>query len=66
MDDFSIPGSVDSYGIAASAANDIGPGKRPVSSMSPTIIVDSNNDVNLVRILYPSIFDPGMHYQRRL
>ena len=48
MDDFSIPGSVDSYGIAASPHNNIGPGRRPVSSMSPTIIVDGNKDVKLV------------------
>ena len=52
MDDFSIPGSVDSYGIAASPHNNIGPGRRPVSSMSPTIIVDGNKDVKLVGFFF--------------
>ncbi|PHH71281.1 hypothetical protein CDD82_6606 [Ophiocordyceps australis] len=37
MNDFGIPGSSDAYGYKASAANLVGPGKRPLSSISPVI-----------------------------
>jgi gamma-glutamyltranspeptidase/glutathione hydrolase len=40
MDDFSIqPGLPNYYGLVGSEANAIGPGKRPLSSMSPTIVL---------------------------
>lgn len=39
MDDFSIPGRPNSYGLAPSQANFIKPGKRPLSSMSPTVVL---------------------------
>src|SRR3984885_3403815 len=40
MDDFSTkPGAPNSDGLIQGAANAIGPGKRPLSSMTPTIVV---------------------------
>ena len=48
MDDFSTPGLKNAYGLEPTEANFIAPGKRPVSSMSPTIITDERGDVRLI------------------
>jgi gamma-glutamyltranspeptidase / glutathione hydrolase len=40
MDDFAVaPGVPNVYGLVGSAANAVAPGKRPASSMSPTIVL---------------------------
>ncbi|KAI1334540.1 gamma-glutamyltransferase 1 [Xylariaceae sp. FL0016] len=38
MNDFSIPGSSNAFGYIPSEANFVRPGKRPLSSISPTIV----------------------------
>ena len=44
MDDFAgLPGAVNGYGLVGGAANAIAPGKRMLSSMSPTFLDDGNN-----------------------
>lgn len=41
MDDFSIaPGVRNAFGLIGSAANAVEPGKRPLSSMSPTLVLN--------------------------
>lgn len=41
MDDFAIaPGVPNVYGLVGTAANAVAPGKRPQSSMAPTIVLD--------------------------
>lgn len=48
MDDFSKPGLKNVYGIPPSAVNYIKPGKRPMSSMAPAIVVNPDGRVSMV------------------
>lgn len=43
MDDFAVkPGTANAYGLVQGTKNAIAPGKRPLSSMAPTIILKGN------------------------
>jgi len=45
LDDFSIPGTPNAFGLFPSPYNYPEPGKRPLSSTAPTIIEDAAGDV---------------------
>ncbi|OAD00642.1 hypothetical protein MUCCIDRAFT_154030 [Mucor lusitanicus CBS 277.49] len=48
LDDFSIPGVPNNFGLYPSPYNYIAPFKRPLSTITPTIIEDENNNLELV------------------
>lgn len=48
MNDFSFPYFKSYFGLPGSPNNKLEPGKRPLSSITPTIIVDKYGDVRLV------------------
>jgi gamma-glutamyltranspeptidase/glutathione hydrolase len=49
MDDFAIaPGVPNVFGLVGNEANAVEPGKRPLSSMTPTVVLDPNGEVVMV------------------
>lgn len=48
MKDFSIPGQMDIFNLPPSPTNFIDAQKRPMSSMSPMILTDSQGNVRMV------------------
>jgi len=49
LDDFAIKaGSPNAYGLVGGKANALGPGKRPLSSMTPTVIRNGGSAVTMV------------------
>lgn len=49
MDDFALaPGVPNAYGLVGAEANGMKPGKRPLSSMSPAVLLDPEGHVALV------------------
>lgn len=48
MDDFSSPNMINYFGLPPSPVNYIEPGKRPLSSMCPAFVIDSNGNIELV------------------
>jgi len=49
MDDFAAkPGAANVFGLVQGEANAIAPGKRPLSSMTPTVVLSPAGDVRLV------------------
>ena len=48
MDDFSIPGVPNSYGLRPSVYNFIKPYKRPLSSIVPTIAIEQDGQVGMI------------------
>jgi gamma-glutamyltranspeptidase / glutathione hydrolase len=52
MDDFSLaPGVPNAFGLIGTEQNAVAPGKRPLSSMTPTIAFDGAGDDERVRVV---------------
>jgi len=52
MDDFSVPGASNYFGLIASPYNYPQPGKRPLSSMSPSVLVHKTREVVIDGVTY--------------
>jgi gamma-glutamyltranspeptidase/glutathione hydrolase len=76
MDDFSSkPGTPNAYGLVQGEANAVGGNKRPLSSMTPTIVVKDNKPylilgspgggriISTVANILMGVIDYGMHIQ---
>ena len=67
MDDFSVkPGIPNAYGVVGSKANEIQPGKRMLSSMTPTILLKNDEVVMVVgtpggSTIFTSVFQTIMN-----
>ncbi|MFG0306161.1 MAG: gamma-glutamyltransferase [Phycisphaerales bacterium JB040] len=71
MDDFTTtPGEANAYGLVQSDSNLPEPGKRPLSSMTPTIVLDEDGGIRLVTgasggpriisIVAQTVLEPGV------
>ena len=62
MSDFSTPDDTDEWGLPPSEANFIEPGKRPTSSMSPTLITDPQGQVRDILSVPQQIHNAQINY----